>query len=400
MTGRLRSHEAVQATEGMNNQNKRRILVVSFSQLDTDPRVHRQLIFLKEVYKVTAAGFGRAGVDKVDFIELKDDVKRKNVKNKILSALNLKTGRFDQFYWSSSRIQNARDSLRKKQFDLIIANDINSLPLAYYLSRKAKAKLLLDAHEYAPRESETQFLFRFFYQTYWDRICRYYLPRVDAMTTVGEGIANEYKTNYGADPIVITNAPFFTDLEPSQGDLRSIRMIYHGRVSPVRKSDNMISLMGFLDRRFSLDLMILGDNGRYMQKLHEMGMKHPRIKFVEPVPMPDIAKTINRYDIGLYFLNPSSFNDRMALPNKLFEFIQGRLAVAIWPSPEMARIVRKYRCGLVSEDFTCKSMAEILNNLTTNQIMKFKWQSHKAASELSADRNRELFISIIQELIG
>ena len=378
----------------------KKILILSFSSVNLDPRVYRQIMFLKDLYEVTAAGFDSPGVDGVKFIRLEENAKRKNMKGKIQSAINLKIGRFDQFYWSSSRIQNARDSLRNKQFDLIIANDINSLPLAYYLSRKAEAKLLVDAHEYAPRESEAHFLFRFFYQRYWDRICRSYLPRVDAMTTVGEGIANEYKTNYSVDPVIITNAPLFADLEPSQVDLRSIRIIHHGRVSPVRKSDKMISLMGLLDRRFSLDLMILGENGRYLQKLYEMGMKNPRINFVEPVAMPDIAKTINRYDIGLYFLDPSSFNNRMALPNKLFEFIQGRLAVAVWPSPEMAQIVRKYQCGVISEDFTCESMAKILNQLSTNEIMKFKWQAHKAASELCAERNRELFVSTIKELIG
>jgi hypothetical protein len=384
----------------MRKRGKKKILVICFSHLNTDPRVHRQLIFLKNLYNVTAAGFSSPGVDGVKFIRLDENIKRKNMKGKILSAINLKTGRFKQFYWSSSRIQNAWASLQNIQFDLIIANDINSLPLAYSLSRKAKAKLLVDAHEYAPRESETRFLFRFFYQDYWDGICRTYLPRADAMTTVCEGIASEYKTNYGVDPKVITNAPFFADLEPSQGDLSSIRMIHHGGVSPGRRSENMISLMGLLDSRFSLDLMIIGDSGRYLKKLHEMGTKYPRVNFVRPVPMPEIAEAINRYDIGLYFLDPSSFNDRMALPNKLFEFIQGRLAVAIWPSPEMARIVRKYQCGVVSQDFTRESMAEILNHLSPNEIMQFKSQAHKAASELCAEKNRELFISIVRDLIG
>jgi hypothetical protein len=32
----------------------------------------------------------------------------------------------------------------------------------------------------------------------------------------------------------------------------------------------------------------------------------------------------------------------MALPNKFFEFIQARLAVAIWPSPEMSKITKTF----------------------------------------------------------
>jgi len=125
-----------------------------------------------------------------------------------------------------------------------------------------------------------------------------------------------------------------------------------------------------------------------------------RISFIDPVPVTTIPETINRYDIGLYFLNPSGFNNTMALPNKLFEFIQGRLAVAIWPSPEMARIVKKYQCGVVSDEFSIPSMAKILNNLSAEDIVKFKESSHKAAPYLCAEKNKETVLSIMRNLIG
>ncbi len=34
------------------------------------------------------------------------------------------------------------------------------------------------------------------YQPYWDDICRRYLPRIDAMITVCQGIADEYARVY------------------------------------------------------------------------------------------------------------------------------------------------------------------------------------------------------------
>ena len=89
----------------------------------------------------------------------------------------------------------------------------------------------------------------------------------------------------------------------------------------------------------------------------------------------------------------------MALPNKLFEFIQGRLAIAIWPSPEMARIVHEYKCGIVSEDFTIESIANRLNSLSVQDIMKFKQNSHTAADFLCAEKNREEFLSIVKKLM-
>ena len=115
--------------------------------------------------------------------------------------------------------------------------------------------------------------------------------------------------------------------------------------------------------------------------------------------MPQIPYIINKYDIGLFLLPPESFSYRMALPNKLFEFIQGRLAIAIWPSPEMARIVNEYKCGIVSEDFTIESIANRLNSLSAKDIMKFKQNSHKAAAFLCAEKNREAFLSIVNKLL-
>ena len=57
--------------------------------------------------------------------------------------------------------------------------------------------------------------------------------------------------------------------------------------------------------------------------------------------MHEIVDTIAEYDIGLFILSPINFNYYHALPNKLFEFIQARLAIAVSPSPEMARIVHR-----------------------------------------------------------
>jgi hypothetical protein len=165
----------------------------------------------------------------------------------------------------------------------------------------------------------------------------------------------------------------------------------------------MISLLDQLDKRFSLDFMFFVNAPRYrpyLQKLQGLAKNNPRIRFRDPVPMPKIAQTISRYDIGLYLMWPGPFNNRMALPNKLFEFIQGRLALAIWPSPEMARIVREYQCGVIADTFTIDSMAAKLNSLSAQEIQRYKTHSHNAARVLSADTNRQFFLELVTDLIG
>ena len=135
------------------------------------------------------------------------------------------------------------------------------------------------------------------------------------------------------------------------------------------------------------------------RKLERLVSKRENIQFVDPVKMSQISRKINSYDIGLFLLWPKSFSYRMALPNKIFEYIQGRLAVAIWPSPEMEKIVKKYELGVVSDNFTIASMAEKLNALKLEDIMRFKMNSHKVANDLCAEKNCEILIDVVKDLL-
>ncbi len=382
----------------MKVKHGKKILVLAFTFLNRDSRVNRQIMFIKDDYDVTALGFSRPEIDNVNFIQTEYHVK--SLRDKLLLAVKLKTGDFEKIYWSDPIIRSAQRELQGRYFELVIANDVEALPLACSLAKNFGAKVFLDAHEYKPREYDDSFLFRFLFQKYWEYFCRTYLPHVNAMTTVCQPIAQEYEKKFGVRCEVVTNAPFFSRLEPSRMNGGSIQIIHHGTTNRSRKLENMIFLLDRLDGRFRLDFMLVNNDPGYLEKLRDIAEENGRVNFIDPVAVTRIAETINRYDIGLYFLSPNGFNNTMALPNKLFEFIQGRLAVAIWPSPEMARIVNKYQCGVVSDEFSIRSMAKILNNLSSEDIMQFKQNSHEAASELCAEKNKERVLSIVRNLIG
>ena len=377
---------------------KKEILVLSFSPLHSDPRVYRQIMFLKDKYELIAAGFSAPTVDGVQFVSIEH--KLPNLKWKMAAILDLKTGRYEDYYWSMYNVRSAWSKLESVECDLIIANDLLSLPLALELSKKCKAKLFLDAHEFTPREYDNDPIWRFVFQKFWEYICLKYLPHVSAMTSVSRGIADEYSRLYGVECEVITNTPFFNDLVPSQVNGESIRIIHHGGTNPARKLENMIFLIDQLDERFSIDFMLVNNRPRYAVKLERIAQKKPRINFIKPVPFLDIVSTLNKYDIGLFLLDPTAFNYRMALPNKLFEFIQARLVVAIWPSPEMARITEAYDLGVVSDQFSVEAAAGKLNALATEDIVRFKQNAHQAAGMFCAEKNQDKLIGIVEKLIG
>jgi hypothetical protein len=218
--------------------------------------------------------------------------------------------------------------------------------------------------------------------------------------TVSAGLAQEYHRVYGVDPEVIMSLPTFWDLSPAAVKKDQIRMIYHGLANSSRRTEALIELMDYVDERFSLDLMLVTRNDSYYHKMVAMAKQRKNVRVIPPVRMQEIVPFTHQYDIGLILYPPVNFNIIHALPNKLFEFIQARLAVAIGPGVEMSKIVEKYNCGIISSDFSPQTLARKLNELTTEKIMEYKKNSDKAAHELNADENKRNVLKIVQGLIG
>jgi hypothetical protein len=224
------------------------------------------------------------------------------------------------------------------------------------------------------------------------------------MTTVCSGLATEYHKEFGVKPVIITNATRFYDLEATNVS-ETIRIVHHGIINKSRKIENMVALMGILGERYHLDLILMlpeyasQSTAAYFDTLKAEINNTSNVRILPPLPNEDIVPTINKYDIGLFLLEPINFNYTHALPNKLFDFIQGRLAIAIGPSPEMARIVKEYELGVISTDFAPESLAETIKSLSKNDIEVMKDNSSKHALALSEEQNNKVFMSLLSKTL-
>jgi len=381
----------------------KKALVLVYSKLRHDARVKRQIGFLSENFEVTVAAFGDVSHANHHFIDLKPG--SLGLLRKIMIAVWSLLGQYrrawNTFHPYSGRLKNHNNHL----WDIIISNDVETLPLAFQIKKKRPAaRIILDAHEYAPRHFEDRWWWRLIFQPMNIWCCNEFIPRLDAMFTVGKGLADEYATHFGRQPVVITNAPGFQKVEPSKVQPNQIRLVHHGIANPSRKLELMFDVMQLLDQRFTLDLYLLtsdfasGSTKDYIHALKEKFRSDPRITLHEPVESNMIVQTIKQFDIGIFLLPPSNFNYANALPNKFFDFIQARLAVAIGPSPEMARYVHQYQNGIVSADFSPRALASQLNQLTTETLLNFKQGSEKAAADLCAEKNAVIFNQTISAL--
>lgn len=368
------------------------ILIICFSNLNNDPRILRQVRWAKDIYDVTTLGYSPTGIDGIAHI---DYVPYYNSKLTVKAErmINFFGRNFEKYYWNDALL-NLSEQLKTTKFDVIVANDIDTLPLAVKLGQ-GKSKVVFDAHEYAPLEWEDDFKWRMLKKPLVQYICREYIPKVSAATTVCQGIADLYEQEFDKKFEVITNASDYREFKPSKIDPNKIKLIYHGNASQSRQTDKQIDLLEHLDDRFALNLMLTGDK-EYIGYLKTKAGKFNNVNFLAPTEFSKIVSTINQFDIGYYSLAPTNINNKLALPNKFFEFIQARLAIAISPSVEMARITNNYDLGVVSPDFEIQSIAKLINSLTAEKIEYFKANCNKFAYELSAEKNGEKFLELLE----
>lgn len=375
----------------------KQLTIISLSNLKKDPRVKRQINYLKTFYSIRCVGFTAPEIDGVEFIDVSIPFNKLKL---AFSYLNLLIGRYNTFYWKQKEIQSALKQLKDLQSDLFIANDIDVLPLCLELGKSNAAKIIFDAHEFSPLEHNDSFLWRLLFKNYKTKLILKYASKANLMLTVCDGIAKKYTTDFGLNPMVITNAANYVDVPIKHTNSDKIRLIHHGIAMPTRKIENMIEMMDFVDERFELELMLVHSKSAYYNKLQEMANTRKNVKFIAPVATDDIITFTSNYDIGIYLLEPTNFNNHFALPNKLFEFIQARLTIAIGPSPEMAKIVKENNLGIVTEDFEPKTMALALNKLTQNDINHYKENAANAAKRLNSEENMQQLKKEIDKLLS
>jgi glycosyltransferase involved in cell wall biosynthesis len=370
-----------------------RVLVISFSDLARDPRVDRQIGFLAPRHRVVAAGLAppRHPVD--EFVDISPPPRR--LRERALGLALLLTRRYETHFWTRSSNLAAVERLHTVAADVIVANDIDTLPIALRLG----APVVFDGHEHAPSQFAERRGWLALHAARIRWLCRRYLPEADAITIVSEGIAEAYEREFGVRATVVTNAPHHADLAPTPVH-DPIRVVHHGGAQPGRGLEEMVQAALLLDERFTTDFMLVESWPGYRQSLIRLAGGDPRIRFPAPQPMHMLVEATNDYDIGIFLLPPVNLQRRYALPNKLFEYIQARLAVAIGPSPEMARIVRAHGCGIVTDDFDPQTFAAALNGLDPAAIAAFKRASHSAAQQLCAERNEPLIVGPVEEALG
>ncbi len=371
---------------------KKSLLIISTTNQDRDPRVIRQINFLKDEYELWCCGLENSRVPKDRFLPI-------TINKSVLSRIPVLILRLFRAY---RMLENYITRYKLKidcpsvKFDFILANDLDSLPIAFKLFKSKN--IYCDFHEYAPAEFEDKFSWRLLHRGFAIHQCKRYFPLLKNITTVCEGIATEYQKHFNRKPVVITNAATYSNLQPMKPAGSKIRLIHHGVAIRSRRIELMIGVAKMLDDGFSLDLMLIPNDEKYFDELKLQTENSGKINMIEPVSFNQIIPFSNKYDAGIFILPFTNFNYKFALPNKFFEFIQSRLAIITGPSPEMADFINRYKLGYVTKSFKPSEIAKEINSITNEQIIQWKANSHNSARVLASEANKTILLNLFKEI--
>lgn len=373
-------------------------VIAVISDLSTDMRIQKHALLLSEMgFEVTLTGRRTGSMKEIALPGIRIERLRVPFRKGPLMYL-----------WFNAALMMRLLFFRKAH--LYVANDLDTLIPCYMASRLYGKPLVYDAHEYFT--GQYSLAHRRLKRCLWKQAERLLLPKIHNMITVNDSIAELYRQEYGADPIVIRNLPMAAghikansraDLGVSADDLLAVFQDGSGH-NPGRGLTELLEAMKTLE---NVRLLIIGSGDRIGEARHKVqneGLER-KVVFLPRMNWDELISWLKCCDVGLSIDKDTCVNQRYSLPNKLFDAIVLGMPVIVSPLPEVSATVRRYGCGLVIDEVTPRVIAEKLAALRDDRLalQELKAKAEEAAPDLSWDnektREQDFFRSVIEKRI-
>lgn len=238
---------------------------------------------------------------------------------------------------------------------LVVANDLDTLPAAHLAARLRGRRLVYDSHEFFTEVPE---LFRpdgrsRTARRAWLAIERWFFPRLPHIITVNDSIAQAYHERYGKALTVVRNIPMPRPLPepPTRAALglpvdRFILVFQGSGINVDRGGEEAVLAM----RELPGCLLLLiggGDAWPVLQRLVDEHGLHDRVRMLPRMPYAEMMGYTRNADLGLSLDKDTNLNYRYSLPNKLFDYFHAGIPALVTDLPEVAGLVRAHDAGVV-----------------------------------------------------
>jgi glycosyltransferase involved in cell wall biosynthesis len=226
--------------------------------------------------------------------------------------------------------------------------------------------------------------------------------------TVSEGIAHQLQLSYRLSerPTVVRNVPDLPPPAPGAPDLRAALgidsaplVLHQGALAADRGCETLVRAMAELPLAH---LILLGAEGSYSEGVgrlaDELGLAE-RVHLRPPVPLSELLSHSAQADVGVTLLEGVCENHRLALPNKVFEYVAAGIPVVASDLPELAALVQEYGIGwTVDAADPADVAAGIRKALASGANPELHERLARAAEVLSWRRERGVLLALYQRL--
>ncbi len=273
----------------------------------------------------------------------------------------------------------ASAAVKAYQPEIVHCHDLNTVPVGFGYSKRAKCKLVYDSHEIYEEQSSfgpmTGLVFRL--------IQRFYSSRVDGFITINDSIRDFLKSRYPALPkaVIIKNAT--VPLEGAivyDGRLHKVAglapdtkiLLYQGGFSRKRGLDVLVHSSVLLPDGWCLVMMGWGSQeGALRQLAKAIDQDGRHIRFVARVPHDELAYWTAGATIGVIPYEKVGLNNWFCTPNKLWEYPNAGVPVLVSPFPEMTKVVHEHGIGwLLQQPLSPENIAGHIASITDEDLKK------------------------------
>ncbi len=281
----------------------------------------------------------------------------------------------------------------------LLANDLDTLPANFLISKIRRKPLVYDTHEIFPEVPEL--IDRPLVKSFWQRLETYLLPSLKYVYTVSEAVADYYSGKYGIPVAVVRNVPplkrEYQAFElPSHFKEKKI-LLYQGAVNTGRGLECAVEAMKHLPEW----VLVIAGEGPVLHRLKEKTAQEipdGRVFFAGKLPPEQLASLTRQAHIGLSIERDMGLNYRFALPNKIFDYIHAGVPVLVSGLPEMSHLVSRYRIGSILTAHDPETLADAVRKLHNRSIDPAVFD--KAKKELNWEKESRVIIDIFQRIFN
>lgn len=280
--------------------------------------------------------------------------------------------------------------------DLVISSQLDVLQAGHTVSQQLGIPLVYDVRDLSTVAgygswSDPQFV----------KYERAMIRDADLVTTVAPRIADFLRETYDVErPLVLYNC----NLKRAQAatePMRPVRLLFQGFFSPLLNLPELVEAMTLLRGTAVLTLQGDGAVEEELRRLVDELELEDSVKFAPFVPPLDAPLAANDHDVGVNYRRADNLNLRLSLPNKLFDYLGGGLAVLSSDLPSIRDIVEKHDCGVLFEPNGPDAIAAAVLEISSDpdRLARMKRNALEAWEEYSWPRQGAKLVREINKLL-